>query len=81
MCKRGSVFQVSPERGMPPPSSPGVSAFHCFEGGFHLSAKNVDVALDSRFAVMASCHVRDGNASAVLSHISSVKLLQTTHLH
>ncbi|XP_066116041.1 phosphatidylinositol 4-kinase alpha [Saccopteryx bilineata] len=26
-----SISQVSPERGMPPPSSPGGSALHCFE--------------------------------------------------
>lgn len=26
------MFQVSPERGVPPPSSPGGSAIHYFEG-------------------------------------------------
>lgn len=26
------MFQVSPERGVPPPSSPGGSAMHYFEG-------------------------------------------------
>lgn len=26
------MFQVSPERGIPPPSSPGGSAIHYFEG-------------------------------------------------
>lgn len=26
------LFQVSPERGIPPPSSPGGSAIHYFEG-------------------------------------------------
>lgn len=42
-------FQVSPERGMPPPSSPGGSAFHYFEGGLHLSAESVDLAAAGRF--------------------------------
>lgn len=42
ICEYGCVFQVSPERGMPPPSSPGGTAFHYFEGGFHL---RIDPAL------------------------------------
>lgn len=31
-CSFGVLFQVSPERGIPPPSSPGGSAIHYFEG-------------------------------------------------
>jgi hypothetical protein len=53
---------------MPPPSSPGGSTFHYFEGELHLSAKNTDYYLDS-WLTMTSCDVRDAGTDSPLPWI------------